>query len=147
MARKRRGKKTNKKAAAKRSSERSRNGRERSSNKGRSRSDKPDLTTRESEGANALTVGLILATLATLFAEVIAFLGKLALVTEPAWRDLEWLQALPRLMIIVATITGLVCLVLNPIVARVRVVKLPVLVIAAIYLIGITPLLTLVAML
>jgi hypothetical protein len=94
----------------------------------------------ESRGAEALTVALILAAMATLLAEGVVAGARIALLIEPKLRDLEWMQALPRVMLLVSATTGVICLVMNPIVSRVRRLKLPLVVTVGINLCAITPL-------
>lgn len=97
----------------------------------------------ESRGAEALTVALILSAMATLLAEAIASAGQIALLSEPKWRSIEWVQALPRIMLLVAAVTGLICLILNPVVSRIRQVKLPLVVTVGITILSIAPIVTL----
>lgn len=99
--------------------------------------------TEESRGAEALTVALILAAMATLLAELVASAGQIALLSEPKWRTIDWLQALPRIMLLIASVTGVICLMLNPVVSRIRRVKLPLVVTVGITIMSIAPILTL----
>jgi hypothetical protein len=98
--------------------------------------------TEESRGAEALTVALILAAMATLLAELVASAGQIALLSEPKWRTIDWLQALPRIMLLIASVTGVICLMLNPVVSRVRQVKLPLVVTVGITIMSIAPIVT-----
>lgn len=105
--------------------------------------DDVDATSGETRGAEALTVALILSAMATLLAEVVAVIAQIAMLSEPQWRTIEWLQALPRIMLMVAAVTGVICLILNPVVSRLRQVKLPLSVTVAITIMAVTPWLTL----
>jgi len=104
------------------------------------------VVTSETHAADALTVGLILSAMATLFAESVALIAKIALLSEPEWRNIEWLIALPRIMLLIAGVTGFVCLILNPVVNRIRRVKLPLAVTVAIAIMAVTPLVTFLVM-
>ncbi|HIF32192.1 MAG TPA: hypothetical protein EYG57_03455 [Planctomycetes bacterium] len=124
---------------------RGKHGRRSEGKRGQHNSGGPVRSSSEKKAAEALTVGLVLAALATLFTEVLVVGIRVGMLVVPEWQSSESLQASASLMLIVAAITGAVCLVLTPIVSRTRKVRLPLSVIVGIAIAAIAPYLTIIA--
>lgn len=98
----------------------------------------------ESRAAEAVTVAWMLSTLATFAAELAA--GAAWAVVGPAVDDqlASPLSGLPRLLLLIAAVTGSVSLLLAPITYRVRLVSPPRAITIIAVLVGIAPLIVLV---
>ena len=93
----------------------------------------------EERTTEAVTVGLILSAMALFLAEAIVVGTRFAMFVSPELRGSIWPHAIARLMLAVAATTGAVCLILNPIVARMRDVKLPLAVTVGITIAALAP--------
>jgi hypothetical protein len=95
----------------------------------------------EARQAEFVTVAWMLAMLATLSAEVVGIIARLVMIAESVTAPLQMLSGT---MLIVAFVSGVVTLVLTPVVLRIRKVAPPRPIIAAACVIGVIPVATLV---
>jgi hypothetical protein len=92
-----------------------------------------------------LTVGLVLAAMATLMAEFAVAGVRVVMLVIPELRTSESLDAGAWLMLMVAAVTGGICLILTPIVSRTRKARLPLTVTAGITIAAVAPYVTIIA--
>jgi hypothetical protein len=106
--------------------------------RGAARAAAPNSAVTESRGVEALTVFWMLSALATLIAETAATAALLATSLSTDGEG-SFLSRIPGLMLFTALVTGAICLVLTPLVLRLREFPPPRGIVAAAVLIGASP--------